>query len=171
MNSDHDDLKDISQKPTGIYRGLQAPLPEDKVLTELLAKARLHVMTPQEEQAQRRSWALGELMLQYPDMTRAEAVQIVDKALVNYDPEWRGIFKLVEEVGELLQVLGKLGAFPTGEHPDGGPPLRDRLEAELADVQAAIEYFRVENKLKRLPERTEGKLKRFFGWVLTGVRG
>jgi hypothetical protein len=32
----------------------------------------------EERQSQRRSWAIGELMLQHPDMDRAEAERLVD---------------------------------------------------------------------------------------------
>jgi NTP pyrophosphatase (non-canonical NTP hydrolase) len=50
-----------------------------------------------------------------------------------------GLAKLIEECGELIQVCGKkLAYFDTNEHPDGGPPLNQRLEEEMADVVAAI---------------------------------
>lgn len=32
---------------------------------------------------------------------------------------WKGIGKLIEECGEVLQVAGKAIAFPRGPHPDG----------------------------------------------------
>lgn len=50
-----------------------------------------------------------------------------------------GLAKLAEECGELVQVIGKKLAYPvTQDHPDGGPPLDDRLRDEMADVMAAI---------------------------------
>jgi len=50
-----------------------------------------------------------------------------------------GLAKLAEECGELVQVIGKkLAYYATQEHPDGGPPLDDRLRDEMADVMAAI---------------------------------
>lgn len=53
---------------------------------------------------------------------------------------WPGLAKLAEECGELQQVIGKLMAYPKGDHPDGGGPLAPRLEAEIADVLAACEF-------------------------------
>lgn len=58
---------------------------------------------------------------------------------------WPGMSKLIEEMGELGQVLGKLIA--TGgdrEHWDGSD-LRERLIDELADVQGALSFFRATN--------------------------
>ena len=52
-----------------------------------------------------------------------------------------GLAKLVEECGELQQVLGKI--MSTGHlaaHPDG-THLGIRLEQELGDVLAAIDFF------------------------------
>lgn len=57
--------------------------------------------------------------------------------------KWIGIAKLQEEMGELQVVLGKLHAYPDGEHPDMGysAPLLQRLVDELADVIAAAQWF------------------------------
>lgn len=87
------------------------------------------------------------------------------------DVAWRGIFKLQEELGELGQVLGKLGPFPSGDHPDGGPPLRQRLEDEIADVAAAISYFAHHGGLDadRMADRCDRKLALFEKWGLTGI--
>jgi NTP pyrophosphatase (non-canonical NTP hydrolase) len=50
-----------------------------------------------------------------------------------------GLAKLIEECGELIQVCGKkLAYFTTNDHPDGGPPLNQRLEDEMGDVVAAV---------------------------------
>jgi hypothetical protein len=51
------------------------PHPE---LDALLAKARTYVMTADERAAQRKSWVVGEMMLEHPDMTREEAVRVYD---------------------------------------------------------------------------------------------
>lgn len=74
---------------------------------------------------------------------------------------WVGHHKLVEELGELLQVLGKIAAFPEGDHPDGGPPLLERVQKEMADVQAAITHYRRGNGLDHMSDRYSKKLELF----------
>ena len=85
---------------------------------------------------------------------------------------WRGIHKLQEEMGELAQVLGKIGPFPTGEHPDGERPLKERCEDEIADVFAALGYFIVTNGLdyEKITERRDEKTAKFIEWGLTGIK-
>lgn len=84
--------------------------------------------------------------------------------------QWRGAFKVVEECGELLQVLGKLGPFPSGKHPDGGLSLRLRLHDEIADLEAALAYFKSENDFDEayVAKRRSAKLVKFCKWRLTG---
>lgn len=84
-----------------------------------------------------------------------------------------GGFKLMEEAGELVQALGKLGPFPADPHPDGGPPLRQRIENEIADVLAACQYFVAANGLNpsAISERQYEKLAKFRKWGLTGFDG
>ena len=48
------------------------PNPE---LDALLERARSHIMTKEERDAQRESWVVGEMMIEHPEMTRDEAVQ------------------------------------------------------------------------------------------------
>ena len=62
---------------------LSKPIPTDQELEELLAKAKLHKMTPAEIHAQRRSWVIGNIMLSNPEMTREEANAIYDKVEQN----------------------------------------------------------------------------------------
>jgi hypothetical protein len=77
---------------------------------------------------------------------------------------WPGGAKLAEEAGELVQVLGKLLAYPYDPHPDGSD-LRERLIEELGDVQAAIAFFATVNGLRReVDARASKKLDRFHGW-------
>lgn len=52
----------------------------DPELLALLEKAKDHVMTREERDAQRKSWVIGELMLAHPEMTRAEAEAIYERA-------------------------------------------------------------------------------------------
>jgi hypothetical protein len=50
-------------------------------LDALIEKARHHVMTPEEMAAQRKSWVIGEMMLEHESMTRLEAEEIYDNIL------------------------------------------------------------------------------------------
>lgn len=83
--------------------------------------------------------------------------------------KWRGIGKLAEECGEVLQLLGKAIAFPTGDHPDGKGSIRERLPFELADLKAAIAYFEYVNNLRVDTIREKEKFDKFIKWGLTGV--
>lgn len=78
----------------------------------------------------------------------------------------RGLSKLIEEAGEVIQVAGKLLAYPSGTHPDGGEDLYLRLEKELADLSAASVFVR--NKLalnnKAMVKRHNKKLRTFEAW-------
>lgn len=85
---------------------------------------------------------------------------------------WRGFAKIIEESGELNQVLGKLVPFPDGAHPDGKKNLKMRLTEEIADLQAAIEYFVIENGLNvtYIKKRKSRKLKKFKKMSLSGIK-
>lgn len=85
---------------------------------------------------------------------------------------WLGIGKLVEECGEVMQLAGKAIPFPVGDHPDGKGPMAPRFEEELADLQAAMIYFRHVNGLdaERMRLRVEEKVAKFHQWGLTGVK-
>jgi hypothetical protein len=48
-------------------------------LEALLERARNHVMTPEEKRAQRRSWVIGEMMLERPEMTREYVEKLLDE--------------------------------------------------------------------------------------------
>jgi NTP pyrophosphatase (non-canonical NTP hydrolase) len=80
---------------------------------------------------------------------------------------WPGLSKLAEECGETVQIIGKIIAFPEGEHPDGQGPLEDRLTDEMADLFATIIYVRTVNDridLTRFQDRVQMKYERFMGW-------
>lgn len=53
-------------------------------LETLLALAKTHTMSPEEREAQRRSWVVGELMLEHPEMRRKRAEQLYDEAKEKY---------------------------------------------------------------------------------------
>lgn len=79
----------------------------------------------------------------------------------------KGLAKLIEECGELVQVAGKRLAYYTTEtHPDGGPSLKQRLEDEIADVTAACMFVIETHGLdaRRISERTIKKLALFHNW-------
>lgn len=84
---------------------------------------------------------------------------------------WRGIWKLMEEMGELSQLLGKIGPFPLGKHPDGKGDLRIRMADEIADVYAALDYFVETNNFNDefIQGRRAVKLAQFRKWILDGI--
>lgn len=84
---------------------------------------------------------------------------------------WKGIGKLTEECGEVLQLAGKTIPYPVGPHPDGKGPVRDRFLLELGDLLAAIDYFREVNHLPDGPieYQRQRKLSQFRAWDLTGI--
>lgn len=78
-----------------------------------------------------------------------------------------GLAKLLEELGELSQVAAKkLAYFDTDEHPDGEAPLSIRLENEMADVMASIEFVRETLGLSsvRINSRAAIKLRQYWQW-------
>lgn len=61
-----------------------------------------------------------------------------DERYLPTTPEGR-LFRLVEECGEVIQAVGKIGRFgPGGRHPDGGPTNAETLAAEIGDLQEAM---------------------------------
>lgn len=81
----------------------------------------------------------------------------------------KGLAKLAEELGELQQVVGKMLAFPEGDHPDGGPPLLRRFEEEAGDVLAALTFSSSKLGADEIEvySRAEIKLTLFQEWDTT----
>lgn len=80
---------------------------------------------------------------------------------------WSGTSKLIEELGELQQVLGKLIAtHGRTEHWSGD--LREKLVEEIGDVLAAAQFFQDKNlsdeERRRIAERAVTKLGLFNYW-------
>jgi NTP pyrophosphatase (non-canonical NTP hydrolase) len=79
-----------------------------------------------------------------------------------------GLNKLVEECGELVQVAGKLSAYPHPQvHPDGMGSLRARLMDECADVVAAIRFVSEKYEFawdQEFVARCERKHRQFLMW-------
>jgi len=82
-----------------------------------------------------------------------------------------GLVKLTEESAEVIQVAAKMIAYPelqhseTVCHPDGSL-LRKRLEDELGDALAAIEFVteKLELDTARINKQHQFKLNRFRQW-------
>lgn len=58
---------------------LTKPLNTNPKLLELLKKAKTHVMTKEEKDAQRKSWVIGNFMLDHPEVLREYAEEIYKK--------------------------------------------------------------------------------------------
>lgn len=78
----------------------------------------------------------------------------------------QGRSKLIEECGELIQVLGKIDAYGVGKHPDGLKNLGERLHDEIADVEAAIAFVKEKMHLdgKEIKHRKQRKLELYHKW-------
>jgi hypothetical protein len=80
---------------------------------------------------------------------------------------WPGIGKLIEEAGEAQQVCGKLLATGGVSSHWDGTNLRKRLQEELADLAAAIDFVVEANDLDDagfVSTRRRNKLDLFWGW-------
>lgn len=79
---------------------------------------------------------------------------------------WPGVAKVLEECGELTQVLGKLVQIGGAqEHWDGD--LWPLIEDELADVQASIAYLIDANAVldkQTIARRKALKESKFWAW-------
>lgn len=86
--------------------------------------------------------------------------------------EKRGLVKLVEECGELIQVAAKkMTRMDSDEHWDGAGLLSTRLEDEMGDVMAAIQVVAESFGLdkERMMKRWEAKEKLFREWMAEPV--
>lgn len=85
---------------------------------------------------------------------------------------WPGLGKLVEEMGELNQVLGKLiGSEGKTNHFDG-TDLSIRLKEEIADVHAALIFFcnRNDISIDSIAGRSTHKHHQFCVWHEEGLQ-
>lgn len=87
--------------------------------------------------------------------------------------DWPGLSKVVEECGEVLQVAGKLmGSKGDPNHFDG-THLSRRLEEELGDLLAAIDFFMgYANDISsfNIQQRKQLKYKLFYDWHINGLK-
>lgn len=83
------------------------------------------------------------------------------------DKEWPGVSKILEEMGELGQVLGKIMGV-RGETTHWSGDLKKMLLEEIADLQAALLFFEVNNlsmaEREIILDRMTFKLQRFEAW-------
>ena len=79
---------------------------------------------------------------------------------------WPGISKLIKEMGELGQVIGKLIATHGDPGHWDGSDLVERLHEELGDVEAAIQFLKEVNGLDQdqIDARREKKVALFRTW-------
>lgn len=90
-----------------------------------------------------------------------------------------GLAKLVEELGECGQIVGKMLQYPDADfHPDSATfdnpkPMSQRLEEEIADVLAATRYVGEQHALdeQRIIERAERKYAQYVAWGNEGEAG
>jgi len=69
---------------------------------------------------------------------------------------------LVEELGEALQVAGKILRHGwDSTHPNGGPTNRNLLELELGDVMFAIKFLQMNNDVDTDSIETAAENKNF----------
>ena len=78
----------------------------------------------------------------------------------------RGLAKLIEECGEVIQVGGKVLQVGSIDAEHWSGVLRTMMEDELADLQAAIEFVIEINRLNKIKIglRRSKKLKKFRSW-------
>lgn len=81
--------------------------------------------------------------------------------------QWPGLAKLMEEMGELQQVLGKIMACegPSAIYWDSSSLVPALLD-ELADVRASLSFFILRNNLdsRTIALRVEDKFQKFQYW-------
>jgi NTP pyrophosphatase (non-canonical NTP hydrolase) len=80
--------------------------------------------------------------------------------------KWRGGAKLIEEMGELIQVLAKMLMVGGLTHWDGN--LKQRLMEEMADVSASLYYFKTRNftfeEIETIRLRAQEKMRKYEQW-------
>lgn len=88
------------------------------------------------------------------------------------DQDWPGISKLIEEMGEVQQICGKLLGTRGNLRHWNVPDLRVALEDELADLWAALTFVQKYAGLdqKRMADRVIAKLDKLIEWHTAEVK-
>ncbi len=76
----------------------------------------------------------------------------------------KGLVKLTEECGELIQIVSKkMNSMHSDQHPNGVDSIKFKIEHEMADVVAAITYSSVKLKLDitRIQKLAQAKINSF----------
>ena len=72
------------------HRNHFKPHKDHPSLDDLIDRTRNHVMTPEQSHAQRRSFEIGQLMLDQPEMSHAHATSIVDAVIASVPTSVQG---------------------------------------------------------------------------------
>lgn len=95
-----------------------------------------------------------------------------NRAFAFGDSVWPGAAKVVEESGEVLQVLGKL-LMTHGDPAHWSGDLIPLIEEEIADLEAAISVFKTLNldmlDVARMTSRTQIKIETYLDWHDEGL--
>lgn len=98
----------------------------------------------------------------------------MSKELFNFGPgvKWPGVAKMLEEMGELAQPLGKLVMVRGKDKKHWSGPLRPSIVEESADVMAAVMFLAEENftteEMAVFIERRSAKLAQYKEWHRKG---
>lgn len=79
---------------------------------------------------------------------------------------WNGLSKLIEEAGEIVQVAGKIIATGGNRQHWEGSDLKVRLEEEIADLVAAVQFMTERGAIDgdHIRRRAARKLETFTRW-------
>lgn len=82
------------------------------------------------------------------------------------DKKWPGLSKLVEECGEVVQVIGKLMGSRGNDLHWNVPSLKAALEDEVADLLAACDYVMEKCwlNIEHITTRRQRKLETYRTW-------
>lgn len=123
-------------------RLVKTPAPERPELDALVERARNHKMTAAERAAQRRSWVIGEMLMEHPEMSRGEASAIYDglfdpspidpaaiRAQARREALEEAARRTVDEADTLIESLREGIMTDAGLTLDDRRQMRDQIDA------------------------------------------